>query len=238
MKWAAVIQMKDAHQLASIRLLVGVEVTCQEPLLWLRGGELDGPVSLALRKISGLDRYDLTEDGQCIQPGHLIPARPLPQGSWVALSKFLAPEVPVASLAGDASSPVSLQVVPSNLPRQPGALLASLADWLEYACIAPEVRLRALTFAVSSRREALILGCPLPPVRGTAMVVESGLIVPCGYRWQPELDAEAVWKAFPVETGDMVLLRPDVPFEVIAKDQFVAATRSAVRLTAKEVPHR
>ena len=91
------------------------------------------------------------------------------------------------------------------------------------------VRLASLQFAADEQR-ALVIGHPLPPLPGTRLAIVENVAVPLGWTWMPSLSPTDVRTI--LDAGDdFVLWLPEEPIEFIAKNSFVAASRSAVRLT-------
>jgi hypothetical protein len=111
--------------------------------------------------------------------------------------------------------------------------LTSRDDWLSYGSSAPQVRLDRLTFAVSSDARVLVRGLPLPPLAGTRYYEQAGVALPCGWGWPAWLDARLVRDALPIGKTDLPLFSPLGTWESIPGDQFVRATRSAVRLSTE-----
>jgi hypothetical protein len=111
----------------------------------------------------------------------------------------------------------------------------SFRAWRDYAVAAPQIRLNCLSFAASDDSQALVRGEPLPPLPGTRFVEVSGVAVPLGWTWWPAVDAEVVRQALGFAEYDLALFTSAGECELIVADDFVRATRSAVRLTAKEL---
>jgi hypothetical protein len=95
------------------------------------------------------------------------------------------------------------------------------------------VRLEKLTFAASADGRILVRGTPLPPIAGTRYYARAGIAVPCGWGWPSWLTVELVRAALEIAPGTVALFSPAGTFEEIPADQFVHATRSAVRLTVQ-----
>jgi hypothetical protein len=113
-------------------------------------------------------------------------------------------------------------------------VLTSFAEWSAFTLGAPEVRLGNLSFAVAENGETLVIGRPLPSVPGVRLVDHSGILTPCGFEWTPAVDAAVLRELFNLAEADAVVLHPDGTHQVIRAEQFVGASRCAVRLTASE----
>ena len=234
MKWSAFIPTDDASQLETLRLMEAVQACACGEGVWLRGDDLNDETDLALRKVSGARRFVQIDERQLVPQGARVPTHLLPEGPWVALTDIVRPTAPPAALAGQAPLPSGLRLVRSGRPREANVLLTGLDRWLAYAQEASQARLQPLCFAVSAEAQVIVRGSPLPPLPGQLLVEDSGIAAPCGTRWEPALDAAVLREAFGTGPGDLVIFRPSAACAIVRRGSFVAASRSAVRLTARE----
>ncbi len=110
-------------------------------------------------------------------------------------------------------------------------------EWRRYADTAPQARLARWTFAADAMGNIVIRGTPLPPLRGTQYVEANGIGALAGWTWSPSVDAVVVRTALRLEPGACALWQSDGGWQKIVADDWVQATRSAVRLTAEEQHH-
>jgi hypothetical protein len=145
--------------------------------------------------------------------------------------KVLFPAIrPAAALPGMLATRLTLTVVRSGVERAATMLRATLQNWAAYAESAPTVRLGRLRFAATAD-EALIAGEPLPPIAGTRLWERGGVVVPCGYELAPAVDAATLRRVLNLSENELALFREDGGWELVPADAFVAARRSAVRMT-------
>jgi hypothetical protein len=229
--WAARIDRVQALCAAALRLHRGIEVLEEESGLWLRGRDLDDAVDLALRKLPGARRYTVLADGKLRPAGARVPAGRLPEGTWLSLASWARPEPQPAALGGVLRERVRPELVRSTREREPGALLTAVATWNAWATGAPAVRLKPLRFAVSADRRVLVQGTPLPPLPGERYAVSDGIATPCGFDWSPAVEAMSLRKRLGLDEGDLALFDREGVCELIRGPSFVAASRSAVRVT-------
>jgi hypothetical protein len=126
--------------------------------------------------------------------------------------------------------------VRSEVVQPANALLADWNAWRDFAVSAAYIRLQPLRFAAARDGRVWIEGEPVPSLGGRRFFFQQGVAVPCGYRWAPALDAEAVRRWLKLAPGDAAFASPEGEWEIIKAEQFVPASRQAVRLTA-EVLH-
>lgn len=222
-----------AAQLGPLRTLGGLEVHENGDEIWLRVRETSEEIQTALKSLPAATAFRVLDDGQLCQWGNLVPHGFLPTGPWESLSRWMAIELPRASLSGRVVNRVPLELVRDSQPRDANLLLTSLEHWHDYGRTAPQVRLACLQFAVSVNNEVLIRGVPLPPIPGKQFVEERGIAIPCGWRWSPAVDVDVLVQAFSHSEHSLLLWREHGEMERITNDQFVRATRSAIRLSAE-----
>jgi len=84
-------------------------------------------------------------------------------------------------------------------------------------------------FLSNADRQVLILGTPLPPLSGQTLVEESRVIVPSGWRFEPDLGHRAIAQVLNLTHSEYAVFDQDGSYTRIARSSFVKATRSAVR---------
>ncbi|HUG67499.1 MAG TPA: hypothetical protein VMM76_07090 [Pirellulaceae bacterium] len=235
-RWAVLLRRSELAAAAVLRTVPGLEIAEAAGLVWIRGGDLDDPAARQLRGLPVVEIYDLWPDGQLVIRGHRVPTRRLPEANWVAIRHWFELELPAVAWPSRLSNRIPMRLVRSGHVDDVSLLLTTLGDWLEFGTHAPGVRLENLRFAACEDKRVLIQGHPVPALRGTRFVCSSGVAVPAGWRWEPMVDAGIVADVLQVAEGDMALLIPEassLTVEVVAREQFVRATRSSIRATAE-----
>ncbi len=233
--WAISIPLDGAVAAATLRRAADIETCVVGNRLWLRGSKWDDELARSARKILGAERFRVLAEDEIARWGETVPSGLVPNGPWAPLTQWLQPAAPVTVLSGQIAHRASVQFVRSAAEQSANLLLVEFRSWHEYAIIAPQVRLRPLSFAVSDDGHALIRGEPLPSLPGSRYVEASGIARPLGWDWSLAIDAVVLRVALGLADGDMALFAPDGSYDVVATDDFVRATRSAVRLTEKEL---
>jgi hypothetical protein len=235
--WVAHLNAAEANALADLRLAGELEVAEIGEAVWLRGPALNDPLRLALRKIPGLCRFDLIEGERLLAEGARVPRGRLPELRWQPLPQWLEVCLPAMSGATATLAGVPLRLVRSCAEQHSTGLLTDLAAWLVFAVAAAEIRLRPLRFAAARDGRVWIEGTPLPAVAGRRFCIQHGVAVPNGYTWASALPAVALRHWLALADGDVALAAEDGGWEIIKAEQFVPATRSAVRATAEALAH-
>ena len=235
-RWAVLLRRSELAAAAVLRTVPGLEIAEAAGLVWIRGGDLNDLAARQLRCLPVVEIYDLWPDGQLVIRGQRVPARRLPEANWVAIRQWFELELPAVAWPGRLGNRIPVRLVRSGQVDDVSLLLTTLDDWLEFGTQAPGVRLENLRFAACEDKRVLIQGHPVPALRGTRFVCSSGIAVPAGWRWEPMVDAGIVADVLQVAEGDVALLVPEassLTVEIVAREQFVRATRSAIRATAE-----
>jgi len=230
--WAVVLDADD-FAMAGGLFGLGVEALADGAHWWLRGRGHDDEIRQRLLHVAATARFVIGREGRLIPLGGLAPTETLPAGDWRPLEECLRLKSVVPMLAGELAARFPLKLVQAESHRamhEPFALLVESSRWARYAESASAIRLSPLSFAADADR-ALILGKPLPPLPGTRLANVDEVLLPLGMRWDPPLSGAEVRKLVGHSREEFALWLPDRAIEAIPKSAFVAASRSAVRLT-------
>jgi hypothetical protein len=249
--WAVLLDAKDGEAAGAL-FDHGVEVLEECDRLWLRGTGGDEGVVKSLQRIPALGRFAVGTDGLLTPIGKQAPTGELPEGDWKPLEQWLRLKPPIAMLPGVLRKKATIRLVrvasglvsdrhshpspPTPLLQgergertEASGLLLDIATWAKHAETASAMRLSSLQFAADEQR-ALVTGRPLPPLPGMRLAIVENIAMPLGWLWSPAMSPKDVRTILGAD-DDFVLWLPDRPVEFIAKNSFVAASRSAVRLT-------
>lgn len=229
--WAIQLAAHDAACLGPLRQWPGVELCEQPDALWVFVPNVEEPSEEILKRLPGR-RYLVLADYQLVPADALVPKGYLPTDDWVALSTWMQVQLPNAGFAAKPNAQVALRLVRGGPAAEANLLLTTLVTWQAYACSAPQVRLDRWTFAVNAAEQVVVRGTPLPPVIGTHFVEQSGVATPAGWTWEWPLDPQVIRSVFQLEPEDLALVHADGSWDEIRAENFVKATRSAVRLSA------
>ena len=228
-RWAVCLRAADADAVAVLRLEPGIEALETTDTLWLRGTASDERIELLLRQLPGASRFEILADDQLRPEGQLLPRGNLPQGLWLSLQLLLAVELPFAMMAGLPPDRIPLRCVRTSTIEEANVLVTTLTDWQAFGARASQVRLHRLTFAVSSDGRVIARGTPLPAIAGARYYERGGIALACGWGWSPRLDSDTVRAALAIDAADLAIFSPTGTWESIPGDQFVHATRSAIK---------
>lgn len=236
--WAVRLRWTERHATLSLRLKPGLLAGRDGDAFWLRGHDWSEDVIRLIQQLPGEGWFCVQTDGQLVRVGSRVPSGRLPALDWRPFEDCWELQLPPAALPGrtaTSSEPSNGVRVPLRLERtdhlhEADALLVTIDDWSRFATQASSVRLKPLRFAVCADGRCLVRGQPVPPLPGTRLWSSADVLVPCGYTWVPEVDTAIVRQV--LDAGeDSVLWHPDGTWERLTADQFVHATRSAVRAT-------
>jgi hypothetical protein len=242
--WAMRIERRDVAAAGRLRQVTGVEVCEQADAVWLRGPQSGDELQWQLAAVAGARRFSVLADGQLLPVGARVPRGWLPQGPWTALGQWMGLASPPVRLAGRGDATVLPALIRSDRVEEASLLLVRFDLWAAYALEAPQIRLDHWRFAVAADGRAAVHDQPqsrqvenvsyaLPPLPGQRWVEREGIAVPAGWTWTPAVEAAIMREVFGLAEGDVALWHCDGGWERIAGEDFVRATRAAVRETGK-----
>jgi hypothetical protein len=219
------LKNKFRDRLGSIRNVPGWKAAADEGEIWLRGPVNNGPFQNALSSLPAEANYLMDDDGRLFPVGKQTPVRILKELAWQSLRDFLPLEIPVSAMPGETGIRVQLKVKRSLFEQEAYALKTTFRDWKVYVESAPAIRLQRLRFAVSGKKEVLVIGSPLPALKGQFCWRNKNLLLPAGFDFDPPVLADLL-----PTTSDVVLFDELGNRETIPAAAFAAADRTTVRL--------
>ena len=229
--WAVCLPWREVGSTLVLRLKPGLLAAREGDRFWLRGHDWSEGMTRLLRQLPLEAWYRVQPDGQLIRSDARVPSGRLPALDWRPFEAHWELDLPPASLPGRAEGRVSLRLERTDAVRDADAIVLDSKTWAEYAVDSPAIRLKPLSFAVCEDGRCLIRGRPVPPLPGVRLWESAAVLVPCGYTWQPAVDTAVVKQVLEVGEDDLVLWHASGAWERLSTDQFVRATRSAVRAT-------
>lgn len=235
--WIASVPRERASLLTELWLRDGIDVQLTDDVIWLRGSVVDDSLLVALRRIADCERFDVDASGRLVPFGLRVPVDVAPEGKWTPLRAAISLKSPLRSVPAECSQLIPLSLNHGGSAGEANVLALSFAAWRAYVEVAPQVRLQSLTFAVSNAEQVVVRGLPLPSLRGQTFVEVDGVALPSGWTLGRAVSRTTVRRLCGARsTDDFLLLSVDADglvsrVERIAEACFVAASRSAVRLT-------
>lgn len=213
--------------LAPLRCQRGVTVTRVADRLWLQWQPGDLRILRLVLPLAGVELF-LKRDGVWYRFGQYLPAwdvPPLDEGRPVEHVLFPAPFTAIPPDKTDLER-VPLTLVPSPQPQPTSAVRCDLSALLHWAATIPSFRLFRLQAAFSGAH-ALVRGDRLPLVPGARRYWGNVLLVPLGYRLDPDLGEPILRQALLVEEELLVFDADGV--ERIPQAAFGPLSRGALR---------
>ncbi|MCC9607993.1 hypothetical protein LOC68_02225 [Blastopirellula sp. JC732] len=227
------MERRFAETLGRVRSRPELSVGETAEHLWVRWEQEEETLDGELLSLPAVG-FAVLEDGQLIERGRSVPLGYLPEVEWTPIAEWMTIQIDAPALAATIPTPVRFQMKATSVAQESNVLLTSAKKWRDYAESAPQVRLNALVFAQNADQEVIVRGTPLPPIAGTYFVEQAGVAVVAGWTWSPPVAAEVLARSLRISGDDLALLHADGSWEKIRGEEFVRATRTAVRLSTQE----
>ena len=140
-------------------------------------------------------------------------------------------EMPVAAFAGKTREKYTAKLVPSNQEQPSIALLTDFDEWKTFVETTSILRLQPLKYAVSNRNQVLIIGQPLPAIKGRSYWQKGQLLIPVGYDFNVSIVGDLLSQQLSPQKTEYILLDEQSNWEKIPVNNLVQVSRSGVRLT-------
>jgi hypothetical protein len=243
----ASIPVADLPVLADLRRLPGIRVSIREDRAWIRW-EADSESTRRvmverLLPLSGVEMF-ARRDGHWYRPGESLPEFRVPIGDGsdgVPLERMIFPRPMSASVPEDTlPEPIALRLVRDAGGRhRPAAMvccrLDRLADWAERETSARIASLMGSwvlgPVGGTESIEILVLseGESLPASLGGSRYWGMHVMIPLGFRADPELSESALRRLVGASPDDLVIL-DDAGYERIPRGAFRPLSRAGIRL--------
>lgn len=224
---AARLPLAGLVTLAPLRASGGVQVIVDDPA-WLTWDAPRPDVIAALLAVPGVELFE-PRDGRWFRPGDRLPAFDVPRpGDPVPLDRAVIPAPFAATEPGDRElKRVPLRLERSDIPRPTSAvrcLLKVLAAWADAATTAEISAVKAARCGDI----AWLLGSRLPALPGAERFWGDRVLIPLGFRAEPDWPEAAVREAANVGPDELLVLT-EGGTEAVPTEAFRLLTRGAIR---------
>ncbi len=229
---AASIPLAAAAALGPVRHRAEVRVQPDGDRLWVRWPVGRADVVRCLLPVSGVV-FLVPRGGVWFPFGSRVPtADGPPDGDGRPVAAVVAPArfVPVVP-AEMTAAPVVLRVVRGGEPKPASALVCALADLAGWVDTATSAELAAVRAARAGGR-IVLRGAKLPVVSVATRFWGDDVLVPVGFRPEPDLAPDVIRAAVGADADDLVLL-DETGVDLIPKAAFAPVTRAGLRLALR-----
>ena len=230
-EYLLILTSEERDALGSVRCLPNLQVA-EDGNLYLRGLDEAAMADRRVKNLPVLHSYVVDAEQRLFPLKGLTPVGKLKPLKWTAINQFINIELPISALPVKGVSKVAVRLKVSDASREGWAILTDLATWKTYAETAPAIRLGHLKFAVASNGETLIIGTPLPPIKGKEFYKENDIVLPAGYAFEVPLAAYILQQQLNADGQGLLLFSALGEWHKIPLSSFVPASRAAIRLTS------
>jgi hypothetical protein len=220
--------------LAPLRARGDVRVSIDSAVAWVLWPAGRAEFVRCLLPVRGVEFYT-RRDGVWFRSGSRLPASETPPPDGVPLPSVLVPDRFEPTFPpSESASPVVLRGVRGGEPKPASAMAGSVAELARWADVATTAELAAVRAARSGPR-VVLLGPRLPAIGTAVRYWGEDVLVPVGFRPEPQLPPAALRAAVGATPEELVLLDEDGA-EVILRAAFEPLTRAGLRLALRGLP--
>jgi hypothetical protein len=222
------------HVLAPVRDRHDARVRMDGDTAWVHwpAGKLE--FVRRLLPVAGVEFYSHRE-GRWFRFGSRLPTaeRP-PTDDGLPLTRVLTPaRFAPTPPSVHTSAPVVLRIARGGEPQPTTALVCQITDLLKWGEAATTAELSAVR-AARCGSQAILIGAKLPAIRTAARYWGDDLLIPVGFRAEPDLPRAAL-RAACAATDDELILLHENGADVIPSAVFEPLTRAGLRLACREL---
>jgi hypothetical protein len=220
--------------LAPVRDQPDVTVTMRGTVAWVRWPAGRSDVVRCLLPVTSATFFEY-RDGAFVPFTRTVPtAEQPPEGAGVPVASVLVPgRFEVLAPESPTWNPVRITIARGGEPRPVTALNCPIGELAKWADTATTAELAGVIGARSGGR-AILLGNRLPGIPGTQRYWGTDVLVPVGFRPDPDLPAALLRDAIGAAATELLLIDAS-GVVVIPRTAFEPLTRAGVRLGARTV---
>ncbi len=218
-----------------------------EELWWIRADCSVAPDAMRILSLMPKAELFLLDEQQRLIPlGMSVPVGVLPAGvQWKPIRHWIRIWLPQRQTIGKGNCALPLayplQWQPSEELGNPGGLLCRFFDWSSFVLKNIQSKWRGLRFACCSNShgefDTLVVGSPIPSIRGVRLVDCSRILTPMAFTWVPAVPAQTIRRSLRVAESDWVLWESEASMEIVSDSDFLPTTRVSIRATANAIAH-
>jgi hypothetical protein len=215
--------------LADARGLPGISLMFMEGRCWVHWPVGHEEVTLRVLAVPGVKLF-VRRDKHWYRPGHCLPAFDVPEAfTGLPLHEVLIPaSIPTKPVEDCSAKHVRLQLVREDRPYATTALRCPLTALARWADSAMTVQVEGLRGALAGT-EVVLRGSPLPILPGSKRYWGDRVLLPLGFRMDPDLPQTALQEAIQLKEGQIAFL-DEAGVEVIPGDLLRPLSRASIRL--------
>ena len=225
--WAVELADRDLAVAAPLRMCAEVRATVLATRAWLCGTDNRVETIGLLTRIPGAVFYRVDGDGRLRRGDHQLPEGTLPNAAWLPLHDVLTVQSPVM-VANAGIEPLRLELVDSSEERPVVGLWLSwqeLCVWVDHA---PAHRCAALRIARAASGRVVVLGSPLPPLRGMSLWQCGPALISAGMALSPAVPVTWLERVLALPAGDLVLIDQE-SWHHLAASTIIPLSRAVAR---------
>jgi hypothetical protein len=230
---AARLPVAELSVLAPLRDRMDIRIHLESDRAWVCWKSSGSEVISRLLAAAGVEFFSSRNDAWFPFASRLPTAQRPPAGEGMGLANVLVPgrfQVPAVPAAAPPAA--TLHLVRGGLVQPATAMVCRLSELVAWADRATTAEIADVTGCRFESR-VLLLGRRLPSLAAARRYFGEDVLIPVGFRADPELPAAAIRGAVGAATDEIVVLEEDGT-DIVPRAAFEPLTRAGIRLAARD----
>lgn len=230
------ISAQNVHFLGDIRHWSELKIAKEGAHYWVKGLSEERLNTVMVQSIPFKEIFRMKE-GMLFPDGANLPVSKAPSLLWSPIEKGIPVTLPDFNHNYfGIEQQVSIGLKRVENVEETTAMIIDLNDLEAFISSAPAIRLTNLSWIALEGRSALVIGAPVPSIKGKSYWIFSNAILPSGFHFEFAALASEIDDSLSSNGENWVLWNEDSSYIILPKSQFAPLSRSSFRLTSHFLP--
>lgn len=225
------IDSSRIQDIAPLRNSPQLMAAVEKDQIWVSNLSKNQVESIEVKSLPFKRIYSCTS-GKLYPLGSLLPERNLPVLNWQPITRVLRINSPAFNhnFFG-IEERIQMSLVSTEESQEATMMRTNVAVASDYIQVAPEIRLRGISWILLNEEEVLLSGTPMLPIPGEVFWRNQDHLIPCGYTFELPVLSGALGRFLNPSNQDWIIWNKDTSYFKVAKSAFHPLTIGSFRKT-------